>query len=226
MHPAVRILFLVAIIASMVTANPHAVLAGFLLSMTLHWVSGLKLDGLVHTVLRLRWFFLSIMILYLWFMPGVPLLPAFGSYSPSRQGLIEGLVRCAVLIVILNLVHWLVGTTSRAQLIQGVYWLMRPVRCMRLKPEALAVRLALVLEIVPILQRKIEIRPSPADVQETRTRRIVSHAAEVLEAVLREADRSPRVEIELGTGTSPSSSEWLALIALLIVLTAVGMLFV
>lgn len=224
MHPAIRILFLVAITASMVTANPYTLLAGIILSMALHWAAGLRLDGLAPMVLRLRWFFLSIMILYLWVTPGMALLPAFGGYSPSRQGLIEGLVRCAVLIAILNLVHWLVGTTSRAQLIQGVYWLMSPLCWIRLKPEALAVRLALVLEIVPILQHKIDIRPAPTDVRETRTRRIVSHAAAVLEAVLREADQSPPVEIELTIGTSPSNSEWLALGALIIVLTTLSLL--
>jgi hypothetical protein len=171
----------------------------------------------------MRWFFLSIIILYAWFSPGMAWLPALGAYSPSQAGLVEALVRCSVLIVILSLVHWLVHATSREQLIQGIYWLAKPLAWLRLKPEAMAVRLALVLDTVPMVQQKLEVRPSAAQAHTARTRRIVGHAVAMLDAALNEADRAEPIEIQIDIGRAPSLSDWMIL-SVVIMMTAMAVL--
>jgi hypothetical protein len=212
MHPAIRILLLLIITGFMVTGHLYALVAGIVLSIALYSTRILAPDAhLLRMILRMRWFFLSIMILYAWFTPGTALLPVLQDYSPTQQGLKEGLVRCSVLIVILSLVHWLVRTSSREELIQGIYWLARPMKWVGLKPEVMAVRLALVLEMVPIIQGKLWSRPVTAEAHTTHTRQIVKHAVAVLDNALYEADNAERIEIELATGQPPALSEWLIL---------------
>jgi energy-coupling factor transporter transmembrane protein EcfT len=217
MHPATRVLIAIVTIAFMVSGGLYTLCAGVLLSLVLHWRAGLGLDArFLNMVLRMRWFFLSIMVLYMWLTPGMPLWPALGMYSPHQPGVFEGLSRCAVLIAILSLVHWLTSTTTRDQLVQGIYWLMRPARRMRFRPETLAVRLALVLEIVPVLQQELMNR-APG-LRDAGRQRIAAHATELLEAVLDEANRAALVQIELGSRSRPSALEGLSLACLAIFL--------
>lgn len=220
MHPATRILVFCVTAGFMVTGNPIVLAAGVISSLILHRAAGLRPDaGFVRMISRMRWFFLSMIILYAWFTPGVPLLEASAAYSPTQDGLLEGLLRCAVLIVILSLVHWLVGSTGREQLIEGIYWLARPTRCIGLEPERLALRLGLVLETVPAVQQRSELRLQGAQAAATRMQCIASHAAAILDNVLNEADRAALTDIEVVSGRRPQLSDWLILSALVGTLT-------
>jgi hypothetical protein len=225
MHPAIRILIVLVVAGLMVTGSPWALITGLTLSILLHLAAGLGLAAdMPRMILRMRWFLLSILILYAWFMPGDAFLRALGALSPSQQGLAEGLVRCSVLIVILSLVHWLVGASSRQQLIQGIYWLAGPLIWLGVKPQTMAVRLVLVLEAVPLVQRKLQNRPQIADADATRTGRIVAQAVGVVTAALNEADSAELVEIELPAGRPPSPGEWMILAATAASMTMVLML--
>lgn len=225
MHPATRILILVIIAGFMVTGSPHALAAGMVLSLILHRAAGLRADAeFVRMVSRMRWFFISMTILYAWFTPGTPLLPASAAYSPTQEGLLAGLLRCAVLIVILSLVHWLLGSTGREQLIQGIYWLARPTRYVGLKPELLALRLGLVLETVPAMQQRFELRSQAARTPATRMQRIASRAALILDGALNEADRAALTDIEVASGRRPQISDCLILSVLVVALTTLILL--
>jgi hypothetical protein len=209
MHPAIRVLIVIIITAFMVAGGIYPLFAGILLSLALNSTAGFGTHThLARMIVRIRWLLASIMILYAWFSPGSAMIPALEFFSPSRAGLSEGLLRCAVLIVILTLVHWLVNTTRREELIQGVYWLIQPLTLVALKPEVVAVRLALVLETVPIMQHKLTMRASGGDVNTPSLQRIVRHGTAVLDAALYEADRAELMEIELTFGRAPSIRDW------------------
>ncbi len=209
LHPAIRILILVVIIGFIVTGNLYALCVAFILSFVLLMAARPKPKAdVVRRILRMRWFLLSIMILYAWGTPGAALLPEFGKYSPTRQGLTEGLFRGLILIVILSLVHWLVCTTGREQLMQGIYWLIKPLSWLGLKPERLAVRLALVLETVPTVQQKLALQQRAKDDRSPHLRRIVGHAVAILEAALGEADRAELIEIDLAIDRPPTLHDW------------------
>lgn len=221
MHPAIRILVLVVITVFMAAGGPYVLVAGITLSIMLHSARNLSADaGLLRMVLRMRWFVLSIMILYAWFTPGEVWFPALGVFSPSQQGLTQGLFRCSVLIVVLSLVHWLVHASSREELIQGIYWLARPLTWVGLRPEVMAVRLALVMDTVPVIQRRLAIRPSGQDASAAPTRRIAEYATAVLNATLNEAERAELIEIELAVGRPPAAGEWMLLGGIMMLMTA------
>lgn len=225
MHAATRILILVIIAVFMVTGSSYTLAAGVVLSLILHRAAGLRPDaGFVRMVSRMRWLFTSMIILYAWFTPGTPLLLVSAAYSPTQEGLLAGLFRCTVLIVIVSLVHWLFGSTGREQLIQGIYWLARPMRYVGLKPELLALRLGLVLETVPAMQQRFELRPQAAQTPAARMQRIASYAVAILDSALQEADRAALIDIEIVSGRRPRVSDWLILSVLIAALTVLILL--
>jgi hypothetical protein len=224
MHPATRLLILLISAGFMVTGNPDLLVAGAGLSLVLHWNAGLRAARLVRMISRSRWLLASILILYAWSTPGAALLPLLDAYSPTWEGLSAGLTRCAVLIVILSLAHWLIYAARREQLIQGVYWLIKPLRHLGCRSEVLALRLSLVLETVPALQQRFRLRSQTAQAPVNRMERIAAHAANVLEDALNEADRAALTDVEIAAGQRPQLGDWLILIALTTTLTTLALL--
>lgn len=94
---------------------------------------------------RMRWLFLSLLIIYFWFTPGQPLL---FSHGPTREGIEAGLLRISSLIILVGSVSLLLQTTARAQLIAAILWLALPLRWIGIKADRLAVRIVLTLETV------------------------------------------------------------------------------
>lgn len=95
---------------------------------------------------RTRWLFLVMIVAYAYSLPGSALLPALGQLSPTREGGLEGLQQAWRLAVLLLLLDGLVLRLPRAELLSGVYWLLRPFARLGLEPERVAVRLALTME--------------------------------------------------------------------------------
>lgn len=107
------------------------------------------LSVIFRLVLRLRWFFLSILILYIWFTPALPSPQLQSSISSFMPGLIAGLERIMALIIIVGYAGLLLLFSSRDEIIGGIYTLLTPLKLLGIEPERLAVRLGLVLGYVP-----------------------------------------------------------------------------
>jgi energy-coupling factor transporter transmembrane protein EcfT len=218
MHPGIRILIVMVSAVAVANGDVRALLGGVILSLALHVAAGLSMrDGLLTMILRMRWFFLSIMLLYAWFTPGTALLPALSAYSPSQQGVAQGLTRCLVLIVLLSLVHWLVRSTKRDQLIQGIYWLAKPLVWWGLKPDVIAVRLDLVLETVPVMERGLATQVTAFDARDTPVRRMARRAQAALDDALNQADRAALIEIDVDPGGRPAPRDWVVLTTVVLV---------
>lgn len=99
-------------------------------------------------LLRLRWLLLSIAIIYLWFTPGTPLVPAWGDASPTREGVLAAVLHAGVLAVIALAASLMVNTTALEDLAAGLIWLLKPFSFLGLSTRSLAVRLSLTLESV------------------------------------------------------------------------------
>lgn len=98
---------------------------------------------------RLRWFFLSILILYLWFYPGTELLPLMGRFSPAVEGVNEAVLRITSLLIVISYSVFLVQLTPRDQIISGIQTLLSPLAAIGINSDRFALRLGLVLAIVP-----------------------------------------------------------------------------
>lgn len=94
---------------------------------------------------RIRWIMLSLLIIYGYFTPGAALWGQLGALSPSREGIVGGVVMLARLVFALAGLALLLGMLTRAQLMGGIYALASPLRLLGLSAERIAVRLALTL---------------------------------------------------------------------------------
>ncbi|HEX7046856.1 MAG TPA: hypothetical protein VF275_04735 [Gammaproteobacteria bacterium] len=100
MHPIIRILCLL-VLAALTPWLPREPLLA-LGALLLAWGIARPETGRVmrYSVKRIRWLLLSLVILYLWFSPGAPLLPALGPLSPTAAGIQLAAHRAGVLLVL------------------------------------------------------------------------------------------------------------------------------
>lgn len=98
---------------------------------------------------RLRWFFLSILILYFWFYPGTELIPMMGRYSPAIEGINQAILRVTSLLIVISYSVFLVQLTSRDDIISGIQFILSPLTYLGIDSSRFALRLGLVLSIVP-----------------------------------------------------------------------------
>jgi energy-coupling factor transporter transmembrane protein EcfT len=95
---------------------------------------------------RTRWIAFSLLLIYAYATPGVALWGGLGSFSPTREGLLEGLLQLGRLLCALSSLAVLLASLSQERLISGLYSLAYPLRFFGLSRERFAVRLALTLE--------------------------------------------------------------------------------
>lgn len=94
---------------------------------------------------RTRWIMLSLLVIYAWSTPGAALYEPFGAFSPSREGLFDGLSQLLRLLAALAALAMLLDRLHRMQLIAGLHALFVPLQWIGGLRERFAVRLALTL---------------------------------------------------------------------------------
>lgn len=97
---------------------------------------------------RSRWLMLVILLTYAYTLPGNPIWPAWGYWSPTQQGLSAGALRVVRLGLMLIGLAVLLVSAPRARLIYGLYVLLRPIAWLGFDRRAFAVRLGLTLEYI------------------------------------------------------------------------------
>jgi energy-coupling factor transporter transmembrane protein EcfT len=142
-HPAALILTWCMLVAIMQFLSLEILLiaAGSALLFSLL----LSANKLLHLLRRTRWIMLSLLLIYAYTTPGQPLMDAVGMFSPSREGLIDGVLQLTRLLAALAGLALLLDRLDRQQLIAGLYTLLAPLRLFGVSRERVAVRLALTL---------------------------------------------------------------------------------
>lgn len=133
---------------------------------------------------RMRWLFLSLLIICLWFTPGQPLLPTFSS-TPTLEGIEEGLQRIVALVLLALAASLLLQTTPRAPLLAALGWI-------GIKTERLAVRIALTLEAVTQAQHLLSehMRQEHATASRNPITRIGAVSAGLFQEVIARTERA------------------------------------
>ncbi|MES0874464.1 hypothetical protein [Sinimarinibacterium thermocellulolyticum] len=211
-HPAVRVLLLLALASAlpMMALSSLALIAAA--ALILH--RALAADALARLragVFRLRWLLLAILVLYGGFTPGEPLAPALPGLS--REGLTEGLRRALVLIDLMLAVYLLLALTSTAQLVMAVRTLLRPLRVFGVDPDRVGLRIALALDRVSSLERRLLSAPREDG-------GVWRRAAQLIEQIEDEARAVDGGTVELPAARAPRWWEWLLVLGLLAALHA------
>lgn len=101
----------------------------------------------IRLLLRLKWLFLSILLIYIILTPGRSLFVVTGAYI-TVEGVIQGLLRVGSLAVLITAVNLLIRPAGQDELIFAIIWLLSPLRRLGLPVDRLAVRMVLTLNYV------------------------------------------------------------------------------
>lgn len=225
--PPVRILSLLVLATGLASGHPPVLVAGGLILIfaaifALRGHPAFGGSGLLRMLRRVRWLLLAMLILFGWFTPGDPLLPQLGGWSPSQQGMYQGLLRVSALLAIVAAVYLLLVTTSRGALVGGLLWYGRPLRQIGIDDRRFAVRLVLALEAVPEVQGLARAALESVGGR-SRLQRLAVSARTVLQAVLAQA------EMQHGSIVVPDPSpvpgwQWLLPLGIALLFTSVSLL--
>lgn len=215
LHPVIRLLCFVVFAGFLTREGPAGLtLATLAYIALLIWriprgqPSGLAASQ--RMLRRMRWLFLSILIVYFWFTPGTPLWAGHAeAWVPTVEGMMLGMERILALVLIVLAVNLLSASTPREHLLAALYWLARPLRAIGLAPERLALRMVLAMEAVAALQSVLlRARQSFSQGQGRITTRIAGAAGKLFEETLAQAHRAPRTPHSLPLLWTPGWLEW------------------
>jgi len=151
-HPAVQILVwaLLALLAQRLPPLALLMLNAVLLGIALR----LCARQLLSLLRRTRWVLIALLVIYAYTTPGAALFPALDAASPTREGILDGLLQLGRLLSVLSGLAILLELLPQARLISGLYTLAYPLRWFGLSRERIAVRLALTLEYAETAMRE------------------------------------------------------------------------
>lgn len=206
MHPAIRIAVFLLFTATLTFDRNllYSALAGLILAL-LAW-RWCPLGPLWRALSRLRWFFLSLLLLGLW------LPPLAGDYL---SGLRFGLSHIGLLILLVLAAQLLLATTATPALIAALDWLLSPLRRLGLPTARFSLRLALVLDTVREMQTLYPRLPDPPQPERHPLDKIGSRAAELFLQAMHRGETAPLVEVELAALQPPPAWQWLYPLGLL-----------
>jgi energy-coupling factor transporter transmembrane protein EcfT len=209
-HPAYRIISFVLLVAL-------AVRAGFLqlalLGVTVliaYLVIGCSLVPAARMLLRARWLFLSILLVYLWFTPGTSI---FGTELPTWEGVALGAHRAGVLALVILLANLLVQRSTTEELLAGLYGLTAPLGLLGFPRERFAVRAVLTLDYVMRLRSE---SPAAAGADEAGPylSRLESRLQRRYGEAVARARSTPLGRLELPAAQAPTLADYAAVAVL------------
>ena len=225
MHPNVRMMVFLVFAGFLAAGGSGRLWAALMLLIVAYTAAAAPaLSGLGRALLRLRYLWLSLALLYLWFTPGESVWPQLGAWSPTWEGAAQGAVRVGVLVLMVAAAQLLLQTTNTDQLVAAVYWLVGPLQWFGLDRGRFALRLVLVLETVP---RLANAPTESAPAEPPRGERFARHVAVLerrLEVALRSADASGVREVILPSTAAPPIWQWLYPLAVAVLMGAAGAL--
>lgn len=210
MHPVICIVSFATLSVFVATAQAANLILSSILLSSLYWIGNTPIDPALKMLRRMRWFFISILVLYFWFTPGdvlVPGLPGWlSSLLPSKNGFQEGIARLVALVVIVVAANLLLRSTTREQLLGAIYWLIAPL--FKLAAERVALRMVLTIEAVEKVQPIISA--TLKDIQHARSLgEIGVTTASIFNKTLAGAGQEALAKIDIPTAGSPPLYQWL-----------------
>jgi len=150
MHPGIRIICFLVFVACLSRASAGQLFLGLSLLFLLYLYAPVDFLSRAFIMLsRLRWFFLSMLVLYFWMTPENSQFNSLGylfSFIPS--GIVLGMSRIFSLVLVVLAVSYLLANLEREQLIAAIYWLVMPLAFVGLQRKTLALRLMMGMRAV------------------------------------------------------------------------------
>ena len=163
MHPFVKIacFFFLLLLLQYLSPSSIAVLCGLICLLA----AVLNLPHFSQLIKRMRWLFLSLLLVYAYATPGEYLAFLPSNVAPSFEGLHLGLMQIAKLLIAVASLSALFASTNKSQLMAGLWTLLSPLRLVGLNVERFTVRMLLTLHYVEqmAVQPKLKLDFSQLD---------------------------------------------------------------
>lgn len=209
-HPIINIVsFLILAIALSVGGVAQLLLALLLVSVCYLLVPQRNLSRLWIMLLRLRWLWLSLLVVYLWFTPGQVLLQAWPAWSPTWEGLVQGLERVGVLLVIAVAAHLLMQLHGPEEMVAAIHRLSWPLAWVGVSRDRFALRMMLVLEKVSEVQPLRMLAREDSRRADNPLLGISQAVGAMFQQALQRAESEPPREVVLPCADTPPLWQWL-----------------
>ncbi|MGD8379612.1 MAG: CbiQ family ECF transporter T component [Gammaproteobacteria bacterium] len=211
-HPAISILLLLMYASALPVLAPQPLYAVAVFVAAASLFSGAAgARRALRAMWRLRWLFLSILVVYFWFTPGTHLMGA--EWLPTREGLSAGGHRLLILALMVFGIYFMLEKISRQSLVAGLVCLLTPLETLGLNTRRFSSRLVLTLDEVPRLQDRLRRNITAFREGGGRaTERLGRAAALLVLQVEEDAERGPASET-LPYLTAPAPAQWLLAVA-------------
>lgn len=224
-HPVIRVIcFLIVSLCIALGSVPQFYLALLLVVILGACYGARTLTSVWPMLRRLRWFFLSILLIYWWLTPGQALWQGAPAWLPSVEGLGFALHRIAVLVIIIAMVGLLLRTMRREQLISALYWLASPLRLIGMRPEQFALRVVMALECVAEVQGLVAEAVKARSAQMSKLEHYGTVATAVFTEVLLRGDLQQCTDMELEIGVKPPLTHWILPLCLVVAFYGVSLI--
>lgn len=160
---------------------------------------------------RLRWLFISLFILYLWFH-GTDF-----TWIPSQAGLLIAIEKIFVLMLMVFTAHVLLIATPVNDLIAAAYWWFKPLNRFGFKAQTLAVRLALTLETLNDVHVLYQQQPK-LDTAQNPITRISQYATLLFQSVVERAEQAPLSQLAVPQLAAISIWQWIYPLSLIVIM--------
>lgn len=153
MHPAIKIVSLI-IVTIFITQGGWftlfltviLLLPFYILNVNL-WTSAIKM------LFRLKWFFLSILIIYYYYSPELQSSPSL--FNILNERFVPGFFRISVLVIILFSVNLFIKMTPKEDILSALLWLFSPLQLFHINVERISLRAVLTLEYIDELSARL-----------------------------------------------------------------------
>jgi len=209
-HPVIRVVTLI-VFALLVSRSDllHMLLVGIIFFVFYIRLNVAARQTAITMLYRMRWFFLSLLLVYGWLTPD----PLSGQQSywdwPSMSGLQVGGRQVFGLMLIILAVNLLLALSRREELLQAIYWLARPLTLLGLSRSRLALRLMLVLDQVSSVSEQAgKILQDGGGWSQRRWTAIADVATAVFRRTLEQADARVEEDIVFQPSLAPPWYQW------------------
>lgn len=152
LDPTVKIVLLAFLIAAVIAANTlagYGIVIAFAVAAAM--LSHIGMHAALGSVKRLLWFFIVIFIMNLCFFKSENAWVRFWIFSPSYEGMMQGvkvIVRVVVILVFCNILN---TTTPPVAVTNAIENLLSPLRFIRVPTRQIALILSVSIQFIPIL---------------------------------------------------------------------------
>ena len=222
MHPVIRVLAFLSLVALLSRATLQFILFldAVFLAISFRHLACLKSTAW-RAVRRMRWFWLSLLLLYSFMSP----VAEPGAWQLSTAGLVLGLERCLALLTVILYFSLLNHVTSRAELQAAIYWLLAPLQKLGVPVARLSLRISLTINAVAALQQQFEQGDTGKREPARDWRQLPQRIYDLFSHALAQTDRHSTTQAISLNIDAPHYGQWLYLLIIVALLALSLILF-